>query len=243
MSFLSLPPKPYATINFIKEIRLCRKQIQRECCSSRSCSLRLSSRRRLRRKRNQTIRLHNPATTATAAASDAAALARIETALEARRRELNIPGMSLAIVKDDKVIYAKGLGVKDFERQIPVTPDTLFAIGSSTKAFTAMTAVMSQDDGKLSLGDSPKKLLPYFKLQDPEADGKITIRDLLSHRSGLNRTELAWITGRLNREEIIRVAGLAKPTAKLGEKFLYQNVMYTARARRSRVLKKPRGMM
>lgn len=160
--------------------------------------------------------------------SDAAALARIEAALEVRRKELNIPGMSLAIVKDDKVIYMKGLGVKDFERGVPVTPDTLFAIGSSSKAFTAMATVMSQDDGKLSLGDSPKKLLPYFKLQDAEADAKITIRDLLSHRSGLNRTELAWITGRLNREEIIRVAGLAKPTAKLGEKFLYQNVMYTA---------------
>lgn len=162
------------------------------------------------------------------ASSDAAALARIETALDARRKELNIPGMSLAIVKDDKVIYMKGLGVKDFERGVPVTPDTLFAIGSSSKAFTAMAAVMSQDDGKLSLDDSPKKLLPYFKLHDAEADSKITIRDLLSHRSGLNRTELAWITGRLNREEIIRVAGLAKPTAKLGERFLYQNVMYTA---------------
>jgi len=166
-----------------------------------------------------------PAATATDYAS---ALAAIEKSLEEKRKELGIPGMSLVIVKDDKVIYLKGLGVKDFERKIPVTPDTRFAIGSSTKAFTAMLAVMSADEGKLSLDDSPKKFLPYFTLRDEEAAAKITMRDLLSHRSGLNRTDLAMVTGMLNREELIRVAGMAKPTAKLGEKFQYQNIMYAA---------------
>ncbi|HEX5601073.1 MAG TPA: serine hydrolase domain-containing protein, partial [Pyrinomonadaceae bacterium] len=168
-------------------------------------------------------------TTATATATDyTGALAAIEKSLEEKRKELGIPGMSLAIVKDDKVIYLKGLGVKDFERNIPVTPDTRFAIGSSTKAFTAMLAVMSADDGKLSLDDSPKKFLPYFTLRDEETAAKITMRDLLSHRSGLNRTDFAMVTGVLNREELIRVAGMAKPTAKLGEKWQYQNVMYAA---------------
>jgi CubicO group peptidase (beta-lactamase class C family) len=167
--------------------------------------------------------------TATASAPDMAArLAAIEKALDEKRRELHIPGVSFVIVKDDKVIYMKGLGLKDVERGLPVTPDTLFAIGSSTKAFTALSAVMTADDGKLSLSDSPKKFLPYFRLRDPEADAKITIRDLLSHRSGLDRTDLSMVSGKLNREELIRVAGLAKPTAKLGEKFLYQNVMFTA---------------
>ena len=136
--------------------------------------------------------------------------------------------MSLAIVKDDQIIYLKGLGFKDFEKKLPVTPDTLFAIGSASKAFTAMLAVMSADDGKLSLDDSPKKFLPYFTLRDQDAAAKITMRDLLSHRSGLNRTDLAMVTGVLNREELIKVAGMAKPTAKLGEKFQYQNVMYAA---------------
>ncbi|HEV8169449.1 MAG TPA: serine hydrolase, partial [Pyrinomonadaceae bacterium] len=103
-----------------------------------------------------------------------------------------------------------------------------FAIGSSSKAFTSMLAVISADEGKLSLDDSPKKFLPYFTLRDEEAAAKITLRDLLSHRSGLNRTDLAMVTGVLNREELIKVAGMAKPTAKLGEKFQYQNVMYTA---------------
>ena len=156
------------------------------------------------------------------------ALAAIEKAVEQKRQELGIPGVSLVIVKDDKVIYTKGLGVKDVERKLPVTPDTLFAIGSASKAFTGMLAVMSADEGKLSLEDSPKKFLPYFKLRDSDADAKITIRDLLSHRSGLNRTDLAMVTGVLNRAELIQVAAMAKPTAKLGEKFQYQNVMYAA---------------
>ncbi len=155
-------------------------------------------------------------------------LASIEKAIDQKRQELGIPGLSLVIVKDDKVIYMKGLGMKDFEHKLPVTPDTLFAIGSASKAFTAMTAIMSVDEGKLSLDDSPKKFLPYFKLRDPDADAKITIRDLLAHRSGLNRTDLAMVTNMLNREELIKVAGMAKPTAKLGEKFQYQNVMYAA---------------
>ncbi|HVF21630.1 MAG TPA: serine hydrolase domain-containing protein, partial [Pyrinomonadaceae bacterium] len=157
-----------------------------------------------------------------------AQLEAIEKAIDDRRKELGIPGISLAIVKDDQVIYLKGLGLKDIDKKLPVTPDTRFAIGSAAKAFTAMLAAISADNGKLSLDDSPKKFLPYFTLKDPDAAAKITIRDLLAHRSGLNRTDLAMVTGVLNREELIKVAGMAKPTAKLGEKWQYQNVMYTA---------------
>ncbi|MFL6332415.1 MAG: serine hydrolase [Pyrinomonadaceae bacterium] len=164
-----------------------------------------------------------------AAPSDLGArLAAVEKVVEEKRQALGIPGLSLVIVKDDKVIYLKGLGYKDFEHKVPVTPDTLFAIGSSSKAFTALLVQMAADEGKLSLDDSPKKFLPYFKLQDPKADAQITLRDLLSHSSGLNRTDLAWVSGVLNREEVIRVAAQAKPTAKLREKFQYQNVMYAA---------------
>ena len=155
-------------------------------------------------------------------------LQTIEAKTEARRNELGIPGMSLVIVKDDQIIYLKGLGYKDFEKKIAVTPDTQFAIGSATKAFTALSVLMSQDEGKLSLDDSPKKALPYFKMFDSETDKNITIRDLLSHSSGLNRTDLAMITGKLNRAELIQVAAQAKPTAKLREKFQYQNIMFTA---------------
>ena len=176
------------------------------------------------------IAAQQAATQATAAPvqSYAEALAAIETAIETRRKELGIPGLSLVIVKDDKVIYMKGLGLKDIDKKLAVTPDTLFAIGSASKAFTGMAAVMTADEGRLSLDDSPKKFLPYFTLRDADAAAKITIRDLLAHRSGLNRTDLAMVTNKLDREELIKVVGLAKPTAKLGEKFQYQNVMYAA---------------
>ncbi|HYY98633.1 MAG TPA: serine hydrolase [Pyrinomonadaceae bacterium] len=179
------------------------------------------------RARAQTAAQTSPAPAPTTAGLDAK-LAAVEKAVEEGRQKRGIPGLSLVIVKDDKVVYVKGLGYRDFERKVPVTPDTLFAIGSSTKAFTSMLVAMGADEGKISLDDSPKKFLPYFKLQDPEADAKITVRDLLSHSSGLNRTDLAWITGVLNREEVIQVAARAKPTAKLREKWQYQNVMYSA---------------
>jgi CubicO group peptidase (beta-lactamase class C family) len=155
-------------------------------------------------------------------------LAKIEEKTESRRKELGIPGMSLVIVKDGEIIFAKGFGDKDFEKQIPVTADTQFAIGSSTKAFTALSVLMSQDEGKLSLDDNPRKYLSYFKMKDAETNEKITIRDLLSHSSGLSRTDLGMLTGKLNRAELIQVAGEAKPVAKLREKFNYQNIMFTA---------------
>jgi CubicO group peptidase (beta-lactamase class C family) len=169
-----------------------------------------------------------PAFAQAPAAADqyATSLAAIEAKVEERRKALGIPGMSLAIVKDDKVIYSKGLGFKDFENKVAATADTQFAIGSSTKAFTALSVLMTADEGKISLDVSPKTVLPYFKMADAETDKNMTIRDLLTHSSGLNRTDLAMITGKLTRAELIRVAGEAKPVAKLREKFGYQNLMY-----------------
>lgn len=155
-------------------------------------------------------------------------LQTIEEKVEKRRAELGIPGMSLAIVKDGKVIYSKGLGYKDFEKKIPATADTQFAIGSATKAFTALSILMAQDEGKLSLDDSPKKYLPYFKMKDADTDKNMTVRDLMAHTSGLNRTDLAMITGQLNRQELIQVVGEAQPMAKLREKFFYNNIMFAA---------------
>lgn len=156
------------------------------------------------------------------------ALQRIEEKVESRRKELGIPGMSLVIVKDGKVVFMKGLGFKDFEKKIPVTPDTQFGIGSATKAFTALSMLMSVDEGKVNLDDSPRKYLPYFKMQDPETDKNMTVRDLMDHSSGLNRTDLAMVTERLTRTELIQVVGGAKPMAKLRERFFYNNVMFAA---------------
>lgn len=155
-------------------------------------------------------------------------LQTIEEKAEKRRTELGIPGMSLVIVKDGQIIYMKGLGYKDFEKKIPVTPDTQFAIGSATKAFTALSVLMSADDGKVNLDASPRTYLPYFKMKDTETDKNMTVRDLMDHSSGLNRTDLAMITGKLNRQELIQTVGGAEPMGKLHEKFFYNNIMFAA---------------
>ena len=107
----------------------------------------------------------------------------IEKAIESQRSTLHIPGVALVIVKDDKVIYNKGFGLRDVERSLPVTPDTLFSIGSSTKAFTAATVLMSEEEKKLSLADSPKKYLPYFKLSDHLRAMKAAKREVSAPRS------------------------------------------------------------
>lgn len=157
-----------------------------------------------------------------------AALAGIQKQIEAKRAAQHVAGAALVVVKDGSVVFAGGFGERDAERGLPVTADTLFAIGSCTKAFTAMTVMMGVEDGRLALDESPRKHLPYFRLRDPDADTRITLADLLCHRSGLDRTDLAWATGRLTSEQIIRVAGQAHATARLGEKFQYQNVMFLA---------------
>ena len=158
------------------------------------------------------------------------ALAAVEKAVEVNRRLLKVPGAALVIVKDDRVVLLKGFGVRDVEKGLPVTPDTLFGIASCTKTFTAMAAVISADEGKLSLDDSPKKFLPYFKLLDPEADAKVTLRDLLSHRTGLkdHGNDDAWLGGKRGPEELIKIGMLSKPTAKFREKGQYNNIMYIA---------------
>jgi CubicO group peptidase (beta-lactamase class C family) len=158
-----------------------------------------------------------------------AKLTAIESLVEAKQKELHVPGVALAIVKDDKVLLMKGFGLRDIEHNLPVDADTLFGLASSTKAFTAMAAAMAADEGKLSLDDSPKKYLPYFRLQDPDADAKVTIRDLLSNRSGLGRADLPLMfSDKLTRAETIQLMGSVKPTAKLRAAFQYQNIMFSA---------------
>lgn len=158
----------------------------------------------------------------------AARMDALSARIDAKRQELGIPGLALVVVKDGQVLLSRGFGERNVADKQAVDEDTLFAIGSTTKAFTAMLVMMAVDEGKISLDDHPRKCVPYFKLLDEKADKAITVRDLLTHSSGLMRTDLGWITGRLSAEETIRVAGLAKATGDLGEKFQYQNVMYAA---------------
>jgi CubicO group peptidase (beta-lactamase class C family) len=167
--------------------------------------------------------------TAPKPALDSATSAEIRRIVEEQMRSQHIPGAILAIVRDDRVLYVQPMGVRDVEHNLPVTPDTLFPIGSCTKAFTSMEIARSADRGLLSLADHPRKFLPYLKLADPDADAQITIRDMLSHRTGLKAyADLAAEPGVLTREEYVRAATSAKPAVKFRTKFQYSNAMYAA---------------
>jgi CubicO group peptidase (beta-lactamase class C family) len=154
---------------------------------------------------------------------------KIEKILAEQRDREHIPGLAFVVVQRDRVVFLKALGFRDLERKLPATADTLFPIGSCTKAFTAMAAAISHDDGMLSLDDSPHVYLPFFQMADPEADTLVTLRDMLSHRTGLKAyADLAAEPAVLSREQYIRAAVSAKSVARLREKFQYSNAMYAA---------------
>ncbi|TAH38006.1 MAG: hypothetical protein EYC70_05115 [Planctomycetota bacterium] len=157
-------------------------------------------------------------------------LASLEHRLEQSREELHVPGLAIAVVKDDQVIFAKGFGLADIEQQRPVTPDTLFAIGSSTKAFTATLVAMLVDEGKLAWDDPVTKVLPEFVLhiRTPEEGAQVTFRDLLSHRTGFARADLLWASGKADAATILATVVKAEPWTGFRTKFQYNNIMYLA---------------
>ena len=143
-------------------------------------------------------------------------------------RDWEVPGLAIAIVKDDRIVLAKGYGVRKLGDPTPVNERTLFAIGSSSKAFTAAAIAMLVDEGKVKWDDPVTKYLPGFELYDPYVTRELTVRDLLSHRSGLERGDLLWYGSEYDRDEILRRTRYLKPTWSLRSTFGYQNLMFLA---------------
>jgi CubicO group peptidase (beta-lactamase class C family) len=156
------------------------------------------------------------------------AIKRLVDSLEAKRLEHHIPGMAIAVVKDDQVILSQGFGVMDLEQQTPATDETLFAIGSSTKSFTAIMTAMLVDQGKLSWDDELTEYLPEYHFTVAGKTLPITLRDALSHRTGYTRNDLLWANGQASRELILKTATNALPWDDFREQFYYNNVMYLA---------------
>lgn len=148
--------------------------------------------------------------------------ARVEEA----RTSSQVAGAALVVVHGDEVLYAQGFGHRDIEKDLPVTPDTLFAAGSTTKAFTAALACMLDAEGKMSLDAPVRDYVPKFKLKDEDANEKVVIRDLLCHRTGLTRMSMLWAGGTLTADEIIERVATAEPFAPFRAAFLYNNIMY-----------------
>jgi len=140
---------------------------------------------------------------------------------------LKVPGAAVAVVKDQEVILAKGFGFRDVEGKLPMTADTLLAIGSSSKAFTAFTLGTLVDQGKVDWDKPVRNYIPWFRLYDAQAGERLTPRDLVTHRSGLPRHDLVWYNNTTaTREALVRSLAYLPPTADLREKWQYNNLMF-----------------
>lgn len=138
------------------------------------------------------------------------------------------PGMAVAVVIDDKVILAKGYGIEEMGGTKPVMPDTLFEIASTTKAFTATAMAMLVDEKKLDWDDPVRKHLPWFRVADPNTDALVTLRDLVSHRSGIGRHDELWDLTDMPRDELLRRVISAPPARPIRTGYLYNNLMFVA---------------
>ena len=136
------------------------------------------------------------------------------------------PGLAVAVVRNDSLVFARGFGVRELGKNDPVTPNTLFAVGSTTKAFTAALLGTLVDAGKLSWDDPVTRHYPGFQLYDPYVTREITIRDLLTHRSGLARGDRLWSGSGMPREEVIRRVRFLKPAWSFRSTYGYQNIMF-----------------
>jgi CubicO group peptidase (beta-lactamase class C family) len=140
------------------------------------------------------------------------------------------PGAAVAVVKDGRVVLAKGYGRRRLGEPAPVDAHTLFQIASNTKAFTTAALAMLVDEGKLGWDDPVTKHLPWFQLSDPYVTRELTVRDLLTHRSGLGlgAGDLLWYHSDYPRDSVLRRIRYAKVASSFRSQFAYDNVLYVA---------------
>ena len=156
-------------------------------------------------------------------------LSGIDTLFNRILKDQVAAGFSVAVVKGGEVIYSKGFGYRDVENKKPVTPNTLFAIGSSSKAFTASLLGLLRKEGKLTFEDKAISLLPQLRFYNEEMNSQIILRDLMAHRTGLSRYDFSWfLFNTANRDSLIARVKYMKPTAAVREKWFYNNFMYMA---------------
>jgi CubicO group peptidase (beta-lactamase class C family) len=152
----------------------------------------------------------------------------IDGILRKTRDAWHAPGLAAAVVRDDQVIYLNGIGVRRLGSDEPVTPDTLFGIGSCTKAFTATALALLVDEGKADWDDPVRKHWPGFRLDDPLADRDVRLRDLLCHRIGLARHDLLWYRAPWSIEESVRRMAYLPRSTSFRSTYEYNNLAYLA---------------
>ena len=139
------------------------------------------------------------------------------------------PGFAVAVVEGDKIIYAKGFGYRDFENRIPVDTNTLFAIGSSSKAFTCALLGQLRNEEKISFDDSPIKYVPELSFYSDELNNNIIIKDLMTHRTGLPRHDFSWyLFPTDDKDSLLLRVKYQEPFTGLRQQWYYNNFMFLA---------------
>ena|SRR5664280_704462 len=141
-------------------------------------------------------------------------------------KDWNIAGAGVGIVYKDKLVFAKGYGYREYEQKLPVTPKTLFQIASNTKLFTTVSIGMLVDQGKLDWDKPVRNYVPSLEFYNNDLNNSVTIRDMLSHRTGISRHDLIWYKSDFSRKELFERLKYLEPSQPLRQGFLYNNLMY-----------------
>lgn len=153
----------------------------------------------------------------------------IDATIERTMTEFGVPGMAVSVVHGDEVVYSKGHGIRETGSELQVDDTTLFQIASVSKAFTAAALAILVDEGRLGWDDPVIDYIPEFRMQDPWVTREFTIRDLLTHRSGLPPGAgdlLMFPQGKTTRDEIIRALRFLKPSTSFRSAYAYDNLLY-----------------
>jgi CubicO group peptidase (beta-lactamase class C family) len=142
-----------------------------------------------------------------------------------------IPGVLVGVVQSGRLVFARGFGYRDLDSRLPVTPDTLFPLGSCSKAFTATAIALLADEGRLALDAPVRTYLRDFSLEDTEAAATLTTRDLLTHRSGLPRHDLFWYQAPFSRDELYARLRFLEPSGPPHTQWRYNSLMFVVAGR------------
>jgi CubicO group peptidase (beta-lactamase class C family) len=143
-------------------------------------------------------------------------------------KDWNVPGIGVAIVVGDKLVFAKGYGYRDYGQKLPFTPNTLYQIASNSKLFTAVAAGLLVEEGKLTWDKPVRESVPSIQFSNDSLNSTVTLRDMLSHRTGITRHDTIWYQAPDSRRELFGKLKYMEPKEPPRTVFLYNNMMYAA---------------
>ena len=148
--------------------------------------------------------------------------------MEKALKDWNTPGACVGIVVKDKLVFAKGYGYRDYGKQMPVTPNTLYQIASNTKLFTTVAAGLLVEEGKLEWDLPVKNFVPSIKFYNADLDNSVALRDMLSHRTGISRHDMIWYKSDFSRKDLFERLKYLEPSQPVRTGYLYNNLMYVS---------------